>query len=161
MTCQSSVPQLHQQQVSGQQRCSVHNFMNFPLDALSYKHDVIFVFRTNSKILMQTCQNLRFKHLATSHEQVVNMKANEAVWSASLCIVTGHRIHKVMNCFRNTYLLKGNAARRLITLVLWRIIVQDVSAPVCASWDPHSRNRPYQWSATICVVHHLDQNQVS
>ena len=123
-TCQFLLLQLHLQLTSGPVQNIVSMFfMSFPFDALSYKHDGPLVFGTNRKVLTQTRQNLGFKHLVACHEQVINMKTNDAVRSASLCIVAGYRILKMINCFRNTYLLSGNAARWLISSGFRRIII--------------------------------------
>ena len=63
------------------------------------------------------------------------MKANEAVRSASLCIVSGYRIHKMFNCFRDTYLFSIDTARWLIGFGFGRIVVQHICTSVCACWD--------------------------
>ena len=88
--------------------------------------------RTNPKILTQTGQNLGLKHLVACHERGIDVKTNKTMRSASLCIVSGHRIHKMVNCFRDAYWFSVDTARWLISSGFGSIVIQNISTSVCA-----------------------------
>ena len=100
--------------------------MCLPFDTLSNKHDVILVPGSNRKVLTQMRQHLLLKHLVTTHEQVVNMQANESMRSASLSIIPGYRIHQVINRFCNRQLFGCDTLRWLICFCLGCVTIQSV-----------------------------------
>ena len=67
-----------------------------PLDALSYEEAIIFVFGTNLKIFANSSHDFLLEHIVTRHKKIINMKRKCSMNLSSLGIVTGNRIHKVI-----------------------------------------------------------------
>ena len=72
--------------------------ISLPLDALSYEEAIIFVFGTNLKVFAKSSHDFLLEHIVTRHKKIINMKRKRSMNLSILGIVTGNRIHKVINC---------------------------------------------------------------